>query len=435
MQSFAEAISCGSALQNRTLFKGVSLLPGAAAWTFGRHETIRKETYFEKDSWENQPSIPASEYYDKMADTFSRVLPRYFQGNRQIGLSLTGGLDSRMIMAAAPVDQRELPCYTFGGMYRECADVRLAKQIAHVCGQTHEVIPVGKRFFAEFPGLAEQSIYRTDGAMDVMGSVELFVNRAAREIAPVRMTGNYGSEILRTNVAFKPVSLDHQLFEPGFDSLLGKAATTYGDERAGLDTSFIAFKQVPWHHYGRMALEHSQLTLRSPFLDNALVALAYQAPVGLAVNKALAHRYIAERKPILAGIPTDRGRGNGRVPAGRFSVFCQELMPRVEYMFDYGMPQWLARCDRMVSPLRMDQLFLGRQKFYHFRTWYRDELAPYVKAVLLDARTLGRTYLNRKHVERVVTAHTTGRGNHTLEIHKLLTGELIQRQLIEQRST
>jgi asparagine synthase (glutamine-hydrolysing) len=432
MTSFAEALSCGCALQDRTIFSRVGLLPGASVWTFTPQKAVRKESYFKKDSWENQPSLTADEYYEKMSETFTRILPRYFQGQQQIALSLTGGLDSRMIIAAAPVQPRQMPCYTFGGMYRECADVRLAKQIARVCGQEYEVIPVTQGFFSEFPDLARRSVYYTDGAMDVMGSVELFVNRTAKAIAPVRMTGNYGSEVLRANVAFKPVPLCEFIFDRMFVPFLNKAGETYASERRVPRTSFIAFKQVPWHHYARMAVERSQLTVRSPFLDNELVAVAYQSPPDLPVNKALAHRYIAEHNPALAGIPTDRGAigGNG-VPASKFAVFRQEFMPRAEYMFDYGMPQWLAKFDRVLAPLRVERLFLGRQKFYHFRTWYRDELAHYVKEVLLDVRTLGRPYLNGRRVEEIVTAHVTGRGNYTLEIHKLLTSELVQRQLIE----
>jgi len=51
---------------------------------------------------------------------------------------------------------------------------------------------------------------------------------------------------------------------------------------------------------------------------------------------------------------------------------------------------------------------------------------------LLDPRTLNRPYLNRPYVEAIVKAHVSGRGNHTLELHKLLSSELIQRTLIEQ---
>jgi len=59
---------------------------------------------------------------------------------------------------------------------------------------------------------------------------------------------------------------------------LPAAAHAYSEEAAGNQLSFIAFKQVPWHHYARLAVEQSQITIRSPFLDNDLVALAFQAP-------------------------------------------------------------------------------------------------------------------------------------------------------------
>jgi len=107
-------------------------------------------------------------------------------------------------------------------------------------------------------------------------------------------------------------------------------------------------------------------------------------------------------------------------------------MPRAEYVYDYGMPQWLAKADRYLAPLHLERLFLGRQKFTHFRLWYRNELSGYVKELLLDPLTLARPYLNRRNVEEIVAAHLTGRGNYTLEIHKLLTSELIQRSLIHQ---
>ena len=99
MASLGEFFSCGCALQNRTLFAGVSLLPGASAWTFQPEQPVRKETYFNREAWENQPEISAEDYYQKLDETFSRVLPRYFRGAQKVGLSLTGGLDSRMIIA------------------------------------------------------------------------------------------------------------------------------------------------------------------------------------------------------------------------------------------------------------------------------------------------------------------------------------------------
>ena len=99
------------------------------------------------------------------------------------------------------------------------------------------------------------------------------------------------------------------------------------------------------------------------------------------------------------------------------------------------MPQWLARIDRSLSPLRLERLFLGRHKFYHFRLWYRDVLSGYVRDMLLDQRTLSRPYLERKKVEAIVNSHVKGDGNYTTEIHKLLTLEIMHRLFVDPAST
>ena len=95
------------------------------------------------------------------------------------------------------------------------------------------------------------------------------------------------------------------------------------------------------------------------------------------------------------------------------------------------MPQWLARLDHALAPLHLERLFLGRHKFYHFRVWYRDALAGYVREMLLDPRTLSRPYLDRRAVEAIVRGHLKGGRNYTTEIHKLLSLELFHRLFID----
>jgi asparagine synthase (glutamine-hydrolysing) len=434
MAGLGEFFSCGCALQNRTLFSGVSLLPGGSVWTFRPEQEVKKAVYFKREIWENQPLLSAAEYYEKLRDTFRRVLPRYFSARQRVGLSLTGGLDSRMMMAWAPCSPFKLECYTFGGPYRECSDVRIARRVAKVSQQYHSVIALNNKFFAEFPALAKRSVLFTDGAMDVSGAAGLFVNRMAREIAPVRLTGNYGDQILRGHVAFKPGSLCQNIFDGQFAPFIRTAAATYSSEKQGRRTSFVAFKQVPWHHYAMFALEQTQATVRSPYLDNDLLGVVYQAPPEMSDSIDLALRIIKDGDAALARIPTDRGVvGSNGLVANKIRSLYQKFTIRAEYAYDYGMPQWLAKIDHIFAPLHLERLFLGRHKFSHFRVWYRDQLAKYVKDILLDQRTLDRPYLDGKQVSKMVSAHTKGEQNYTLEIHKLLTSELIQRQLIEKK--
>ena len=431
-RGLAEWFSCGCALGNRTLYRGVTLLPPGSAWTFSADGTVKKQTYFNPSTWENRPLLTTSEFSEKLEETFPRVLKRYTNGGRPVAMSLTGGLDGRMIMAWAGSRPGALPCYTFNGTYRDCADVRIARKVATVCGQSHQTISVGDEFLQQFPRLAEQSIMISDGAMDVTGAAELYANRLARQIAPVRLTGNYGSEILRRYVAFKPRTMSPEMFNGDFARLLPGVAAAYAEAATGNRLSFIAFKQVPWHHFARLAVEQSQISLRSPFLDNELVALAFQAPAGAATSLGPALRLIAAGNPLLGAIPTDRGvTYPAERTANRVHRSIQEFLAKAEYAYDYGMPNWLAKADNFLAPFRFERLFLGRQKFCHFRSWYRHQLADYVKQVLLDPRACSRDYVNRPAVERVVKAHTNGLGNYTVEIHKLLSLELICRVLLK----
>jgi asparagine synthase (glutamine-hydrolysing) len=282
----------------------------------------------------------------------------------------------------------------------------------------------------QFPELAAHCVEVSDGTMDVSGAVEVYVNRLAREISPVRITGNYGSEIVRGNVAFRPRRLDFTMLEPGFATEIALAEARYHAERAVSDLEFIAFKQVPWHHHARLSVEQSILTPRSPFLDNRLVEMMSRASPAMRTSREASLRLIHEGSPALGALPTDRRLVHGpSTPVVRLRHAIREFSARAEYAYDYGMPDWLVRVDAAVSPLHLERLFLGRHKFYHFRAWYRGPLAGYVRDMLLAPGARAARWFAPGALRAMVEAHTTGRANRTLEIHRALTLELIERRL------
>jgi len=233
---------------------------------------------------------------------------------------------------------------------------------------------------------------------------------------------------------FKPQGLAEEIFSSEMQRSVRDAGSTYAEELKGHRLSFAAFKQTPWHMNSKMILERSQITLRLPYCDNELVHLSYQAPAALAQANDPALQLVAEGNPALARIGTDRALKLRSIPGiGKARHLIQEFTFKAEYAYDMGMPQWFARADHTLAPLRLENLFLGRHKFHHFRVYYRDELGRYVKEILLDPRTLGRPYLQATGVEAIVRGHVGGYRNYTLEIHRLLSIELMQRQLIEQK--
>lgn len=427
-KSLGEFVACGCVLENRTLFQNIHVLPPASAWTFRQGTIQSKDAYFEAREWEGQATLEPESYYRELQQVFSRNLPRYFTGQERIGVSVTGGLDTRMIAAWHNARPHSLSCYTFGGMFHECRDVAIGRQVAQLWGQSHEVIPVGSEFLSRFPQYAERAVYLTDGCIDVSHSPDLYVNEQAARIAPVRMTGNYGGEVLRRVRAFKPVNPTAGLFRPGFLAHIEAAKDTYSRLLDGHPLSFAVFRQCPWHHYGLLALEQTQLSLRSPFLDNDFVRTVFRAPQSTLTNDGVSLRLIAEGNPALRQLRTDRGFGGSTL-----SQIALDFTFKAEYAYDYGMPQWVAKTDHVFSSLHLERLFLGRHKFYHFRIWYREALAQYVREMLLDPRTLSRPYLDRTALESMVRGHLKGDSNYTTAIHKVLTLELIHRLFLDAR--
>jgi asparagine synthase (glutamine-hydrolysing) len=440
-KGFGELVTCGCVLENRTVFRDVHVLPPGSAWTFLGGERGSRTSYFQPRDWEQQDSLDTESYYQELKHVFAKNLPRYLASDESIGMSLTGGLDSRLIMSWGKSPAGSLPCFSFGGIYRDCRDVTVARQVAKICDQPYSVIEVGDEFLSQFSKYAERTVYLSDGCADVTRAADLYANEKARSIAPVRMTGNYGSEVLRRTQprrpmeptpAFKPAPPPPGLFSRDLDLYAESAVETYGRVYNTHPTSFAVFRQAPWHHYGLLALEQTQLTLRSPFLDNDFVRTVYRAPYSTLTNSQTALRLISEGNAELGRLRTDRGFGGDSGPLiNALARTYLEFTFKAEYAYDYGMPPFLAKIDHAFSVLHLERLFLGRHKFAHYRIWYRDKLCDYLRSTLLDPRSLSRPFIEGQAVQRIVSSHLRGSENHTDEIHKLLTLELIYRLFID----
>ena len=431
-QSVGEFISCGAVLENRTLFKDIFVLPTASAWVFQNGALKRKASYFDSAQWQEQDSLDPGSFYRELRDVFARNVPRYFSGSAPVAMSLTGGLDTRMLMAWQKMQPATMPCYTFGGMRRDCQDVIVARKVARACGQTHEVIPVSHDFLSNFSQYAERAVYLSDGCVDVSRAADVYLNQRARQVAPVRITGNYGGEILRHVRTFKAEDPQGDVFCPEVLNHARKTRETIAANAEQNPVAFAAFRQAPWAQYGILSLEQTQVTVRSPFLANEIVRTAFRAPTSCLTTNDVSLRLISDGNPQLGHIPTDLGLGGGRRPIVEAASHAwHEFFFKAEYAYDKGMPDWVVRIDSSLSGLKLDRLFLGRHKFAHFRVWYRDGLSGYLQDTLLSQRSLSRPYLDKKAVGRALTDHLRGKRNFTTLIHKLLTLEIVHRLFLD----
>jgi asparagine synthase (glutamine-hydrolysing) len=426
----AEYLTSGCTLGSRSLFTGIAVLPGASLWMMSQGRVHAKAVYFNRREWEEQPSLDRQQFAEELQHVFPIVARKHADGSAPVGISLTGGLDSRMLMAGLHMAPAEFPCYTFGSMYRDTFDVTVARAVAERCQQTHRTLVLGAEFLKDFPRYMEQAVLCSDGYIGMSGAAELYLNRLARNIAPIRLTGNYGSELLRGARAFKSALPESSLVTSGFRSALDEAHDDFIKASQSHSVSFTLFHQAPNQGYGRAAVEGSQVLVRAPFMDNELAKLAYRAPRSYDAGTDVSAALIARHQPQLFGIMTDRGQFGGGIGLTRMlqRLYC-ELLFKGEYWASHGMPQFVAAGVHRFPSLSPDRYLLGRHKFQHFPRWLRGELSAYIREVLPgEASELG-PYIDLQRFESMVDAHLVGRRNHFFEIDTVLTLGLVSKRL------
>lgn len=157
-EGVAEFLTFGCTLGGRTLFRNVRSLPAGSLLIFDGNLLGRKEQYFRPEERESQPVLSEEAFESEFMGTFRRILPRYVSSDSPVGISLTGGLDTRMIMACLPESVIKPVCYTFSGLTEETLDARLAGRVAQVCGFEHHVLRIGMDFLANFSDYVDRTV-------------------------------------------------------------------------------------------------------------------------------------------------------------------------------------------------------------------------------------------------------------------------------------
>ena len=427
-EGIAQFLTFGCTLGQRTLFRGVELLPEASVWSF-ENGKCQKKKYFSSETWESQTMLPADSFQAEFQKTFERVLPRYFESQSRVGISLTAGLDSRMIMACLSKHEKPI-CYTFAGEKQDTLDARLARQVAKACGLEHEILRLSGDFFSNFGSYADRTVYITDGCLGALGAHEIYLNRQARQLASVRLTGVFGGEILRGVSMFKPLPLSPRLVNPELGQSLNYLAQEWTRTNQH-PVSFTAFREIPQKRFGTPAASRSQLTFRTPYLDNEIVALAYRAPESLRGSPLPAWSVVRNNNHSLSRIPTDMGAVAkastlGMAPRRIFS----KAVCKLDYLYAEGLPHWLSSFDRLFDLVDSRARLFGRHKFLHYRKWFRRELAEYIAGTLKEVQTRRSSpFWNFGFLETLAHGHINGRRNYVHEIDAVLTLDAVDRLL------
>ncbi len=424
-RGIAELLACGCTLTTRSLYAGIDVLEPGTRVTFDRAGIERRRYATERDFEGRAPVEPAA-FRDAFTSALRDEVLAEAAALPPTALSLTGGLDSRMVAACLGSNER-VPTFTFGSMYRTTGDVAIARAVAKACGLSHQVIDLGHDFLAGFATTFDRSVYASDGYLGLSGAAELHVNRLARTIAPARMTGNWGGELMRGVRAFKFSMPKGGFLRP--EALTSIAASEAAFSPAIADPlSGALFHQIPLQGYGRYAIERSQVVTRTPFLAPRVVDALYSAAPETRRASASAAAVIGQEPKLLA-MPTDAGVLVTR--DARFRQQWRRLVIKAEYMTSHGAPDWVARAASVLPAPVLERRFLGVDKFYHFRHWMRHQLAPTVIEVLSEPAPRLEPWIDRVRLREMADLHCRGKANYTDALDKAMTLIVADRELLD----
>ena len=155
-----DLIRAQNVVQDHTLIEDVH-------WLIGGHAVVRDPAGVRTQQYWEFRHLPViteneNELIDSYVDACCRVMQRYTEGANPLVLGLSGGMDSRMILAACHEIGRVPDCFSTGWRFSE--DVRYGRALARVAGASHEVVPL------ESDGLPERLtdlVADTDGLHSV----------------------------------------------------------------------------------------------------------------------------------------------------------------------------------------------------------------------------------------------------------------------------
>jgi hypothetical protein len=153
-EGVAELLTLGQLLGARTLYRGIEALPAGARWTLTAGEARTRRLEFRDEPAANRPLDQAADMILAALDEAVRIAPV----SPRPGLLLSGGLDSRLVLALLLRQNHAVRAFTFGAL--GCADLELARRVTETLGTSHRAAPWSAAAWAQ---VFDHAVALTDG--------------------------------------------------------------------------------------------------------------------------------------------------------------------------------------------------------------------------------------------------------------------------------
>lgn len=268
-----ELFLVGYPLDGRTLFQDVTLMPAGYrldADTHGRFALTRQ--------WDPSVRVSAAERRDAVeaeAGAFKSAVRRLHLGDSLF--SMTGGLDTRAILAVLTSDGIRPAACTMTGSRTICLDARIAAALCEDYGMRHVVVTLGDDFSRELPFHVLEASRLSGGLASVEQAHEVHFYRALRGLGRRRLSGVLGNQVGRQGVeAVSPRRADASILGEGAggaDPACGARywlETGHAQDRGEL-LRVLLEREVATSSLANFSIGHEFMVQQTPYADRQLI--------------------------------------------------------------------------------------------------------------------------------------------------------------------
>lgn len=429
-----EFFAFGHFITDRTLFAGIRQVPPATVLTVTPDGRAEQQLYWKPSLSPSQAS--AADQAAELGERLTRAVEMRARPGEHLGISLSGGLDSRTLLGLVPPDRdlRSVCLGIDGGI-----DHRSAAELARLAGIPHFAYLLDSRMLDDFEANLRQMVRLTDGHYLDQGIV-MPTMATYRDQGIDFLLRGHGGELLHMKKAYS-FSLDNtalsattaeleawlqrrltgymldgvppDLFTFDVPALarqsLREALARTPSGAAPVDSVWPLVLSARLHRETALSVQMFGYfsTVRMPFLDNDVVDALFSMPASMKLGASLQIEILRRRKPeFLQVVNANTG---ARMGAGTLETTLAYARMRI------------------AAKLGLK----GYQPYERLGLWLRRELKPMVDRVLLSDQFLGRGLFRADVVKRVVSEHYSG-SNHTFLLMSLICFELGQ-QMLEQQ--
>ena len=447
----------GYLLGDKTFFEHIHQLPPASILEVSKNN-MKLIKYWDYEYDEEYAVRPQEELIEELGALWQRAVERRIKKDATIIIPLSGGLDSRAILAAALrcTSKDNIITFTFGepGSF----DFEIGKMVAEKAGVKNIPLSAEKEDFEEQYKISMDDI---EGMIDATPYFAIRGYKEMKKYGDKFFTGTmidvflgrhilssiFSSDMLKKETSsgedyaevkeliFKHQKLNDekeifQLFNPDFLKNI--------DIKSSFDGTNLKFKNVNnkkfpnyfaiwdytnrWNKYIYFAvLRNRNLFKYSTMLDSDLVDFTLKLPPELRLDEKLYIQMLLKKYPELFKLPTKTNQGL-RLDAGKISLFLKRAI-----LFSK------TKVNRILSMLIRRNIFLDKNKNYidYDELIRRDEeYRNYMRRMIEKVEE--REYLNKDYIEKIWRLHMQGKKNYAMLFGLLVTFELFLEGFVDE---